>query len=150
MHILICSNNRYDLRLFKEIRWTKKISIFPVGLIGYTQGVSFPIIANKADKASSHDTFNAQNRNDCEVIGFSDAWWGNRKYPVDMAGFAVNVDFLSSRPSHEMPFRVTKEEDGFFERIWKKHVRYFDRRLPELVGGVFRDAGRCNFKNGFE
>ena len=43
-----------------------------------------------------------------------------------------------------------KEEDGFFERIWKKHVRYFDRRLPELVGGVFRDAGRCNFKNGFE
>ena len=34
-----------------------------------------------------------------------------------MAGFAVNVDFLSARPSHEMPFRVTKEEDGFLKSM---------------------------------
>ena len=72
-----------------------------------------------------------------------DAWLEN-KYLI-LAIQPWGMKYASHRCRHGQ-----KEEDGFFEKIWKKHVRYFDRRLPELVGGVFRDAGRCNFKNGFE
>jgi hypothetical protein len=28
------------------------------------------------------------------VIGFTDDWFAQRKWPVDMAGFAVNLNFL--------------------------------------------------------
>ena len=28
------------------------------------------------------------------VIGFTDDWFAQRKWPVDMAGFAVNLEFL--------------------------------------------------------
>ena len=28
------------------------------------------------------------------VIGFTDDWCAQRKWPVDMAGFAVNLEFL--------------------------------------------------------
>ena len=43
-----------------------------------------------------------------------------------------------------------KDQIHFFKEYGKKQVRYFDRRLPELLGGVFRDSGSCNFKSGFE
>lgn len=36
-------DNTFDLRLFNEIRSTKKVSMFPVGLIG-DYGVSSPVI----------------------------------------------------------------------------------------------------------
>ena len=35
-------DNTYDLRLFDEIRWTERVSVFPVGLIGYA--MSSPIV----------------------------------------------------------------------------------------------------------
>jgi beta-1,3-glucuronyltransferase len=31
---------------------------------------------------------------DGKVIGFTDDWFAQRKWPVDMAGFAVNLQFL--------------------------------------------------------
>lgn len=36
-------DNTFDLRLFEEIRHTKRVSMFPVGLIG-EYGVSAPIV----------------------------------------------------------------------------------------------------------
>lgn len=36
-------DNTFDLRLFEEIRNTKRVSMFPVGLIG-DYGVSSPIV----------------------------------------------------------------------------------------------------------
>ena len=36
-------DNTYDLKLFEEIRFTKKVSMFPVGLLG-PQGLSSPIV----------------------------------------------------------------------------------------------------------
>jgi beta-1,3-glucuronyltransferase S len=38
-------DNTFDLRLFDEIRDTKKISMFPVGLIG-DYGISSPVVYN--------------------------------------------------------------------------------------------------------
>lgn len=48
--------------------------MFPVGLVTRL-GVSSPIVAEG------------------KVIGFYDGWIAGRKFPVDMAGFAVNLRF---------------------------------------------------------
>ena len=73
--ILLCAvvyfgddDNTYDLRLFDEIRLTKKVSVFPVGLIGYA--MSTPIVQNN------------KSRNPGRVVGFSDPWFEKRKFPV--------------------------------------------------------------------
>ncbi len=62
-------------RLFDEIRWTSKVSMFPVGLVG-KQGISAPVVRGG------------------RVVGFTDPWIHKRKFPVDMAGFAFNVKLL--------------------------------------------------------
>ena len=57
------------------MRSTKKVSMWPVGLVTHL-GVSSPIVK------------------DGKIVDFYDGWIGGRKFPVDMAGFAINVDFL--------------------------------------------------------
>lgn len=76
----------------------KKVSMWPVGLVTKT-GVSSPIIRNG------------------KLEGFYDGWIGGRKYPVDMAGFAVSVKFLHERPHAKMPFKPGYEEDGFLRSL---------------------------------
>ena len=114
---------RYDLRLFEDIRWTKKISVFPVGLIGY-QAVTSPIVVKKdyknKDEPSNNSSSISHNLSElpsCQVIGFSDPWFANRKFPIDMAGFAANVNFLSSNPHQSMPYKVGYEEDYFLQSL---------------------------------
>ncbi|XP_044764782.1 galactosylgalactosylxylosylprotein 3-beta-glucuronosyltransferase P isoform X2 [Coccinella septempunctata] len=91
-------DNTYDLQLFREIRYTKQVSMFPVGLITKL-GVSSPIVRNG------------------KFTGFYDGWMAGRKFPVDMAGFAVSVKFLLERPKAEMPFKPGYEEDGFLKSL---------------------------------
>ncbi|XP_015599315.1 galactosylgalactosylxylosylprotein 3-beta-glucuronosyltransferase P isoform X2 [Cephus cinctus] len=91
-------DNTYDIALFDEIRKTKKVSMFPVGLCT-KYGLSSPIVKNG------------------KFTGFYDGWIAGRKFPVDMAGFAVNVKFLLERPSATMPFRAGFEEDGFLRSL---------------------------------
>ncbi len=57
---------------FFQIRKTQRVSIFPVGLVSGAP-VSAPIVENG------------------ELNGFYVGWDGNRKFPVDMAGFAFSV-----------------------------------------------------------
>ena len=59
------------------MRWTKKVSMWPVGLVTGL-ALSSPILRNG------------------RMIGFYDGFQGGRKFPVDMAGFAVNIKYLSS------------------------------------------------------
>ncbi|CRK97451.1 CLUMA_CG010840, isoform A [Clunio marinus] len=91
-------DNTYDLDIFDEMRYTKKVSMWPVGLIT-KYGVSSPIVRNGT------------------ISGFYDGWIGGRKFPVDMAGFAVNVNFLISRPNASMPYKPGYEEDGFLKSL---------------------------------
>lgn len=81
-----------------QMRYTKKVSMWPVGLVTKT-GVSSPIIRNG------------------KLDGYYDGWIGGRKYPVDMAGFAVSVKFLHERPKAKMPFKPGYEEDGFLRSL---------------------------------
>lgn len=92
IYLNILTNNNF------QIRKTKTVSMFPVGLCTKF-GLSSPIIKN--------GTF----------AGFYDGWVAGRKFPVDMAGFAVNVEFLLQRPNATMPFRAGYEEDGFLKSL---------------------------------
>ncbi|XP_069183338.1 galactosylgalactosylxylosylprotein 3-beta-glucuronosyltransferase P isoform X2 [Procambarus clarkii] len=91
-------DNTYDIRIFEQMRWTQRVSMFPVGLVTKL-GVSTPIVKNG------------------KVVGFYDGWIAKRKFPVDMAGFAVSVQFLLERPLAFMPYRVGYEEDGFINSL---------------------------------
>ncbi|XP_017878611.1 galactosylgalactosylxylosylprotein 3-beta-glucuronosyltransferase P [Ceratina calcarata] len=91
-------DNTYDIALFDEIRKTKTISMFPVGLCTKF-GLSSPVIKNG------------------KFVGFYDGWIAGRKFPVDMAGFAVSVRFLLQRPNATMPFKAGYEEDGFLKSL---------------------------------
>lgn len=91
-------DNTYDIELFDEIRKTKTVSMFPVGLCTKF-GLSSPILKNG------------------KFAGFYDGWVAGRKFPVDMAGFAVSVSFLQQRPNATMPFRAGYEEDGFLKSL---------------------------------
>lgn len=104
------------------MRYTKKISMFPVGLIGL-YGVSSPMIANG------------------KFTGFYDSLIAGRKFPIDMGGnywkksywvtlhmmvtslchlkiltiigFAVNVKFFLERPGAAMSYNSDYQENGF-------------------------------------
>ncbi|KAL7643435.1 UNVERIFIED_CONTAM: hypothetical protein RMT77_005417 [Armadillidium vulgare] len=91
-------DNTVNVKLFDEIRFTQRVSMFPVGFIGEYR-VSSPIV--KKDK----------------VVGFYDSWIGGRKFAVDMGGFAVNVGFLREHMNATMPYRAGYEEDGFLKSL---------------------------------
>jgi beta-1,3-glucuronyltransferase len=91
-------DNTYDIQLFEEIRTTKRVSMWPVGLCTKF-GLSSPVVVN--------GTF----------VGFYDGWVAGRKFPVDMAGFAVSVEFLLQRPKALMPYKAGFEEDGFLKSL---------------------------------
>lgn len=91
-------DNTFDLRLFSEIRSTEKVSMFPVGLIG-DYGVSSPVVK------------------DGKVIGFYDSWPAKRIFPVDMAGFAVNIEYFLKHPDASMPYKAGYEEDLFLRSL---------------------------------
>ncbi|XP_074095437.1 glucuronyltransferase P [Cotesia typhae] len=103
-------DNTYDLDLFTQIRRTKKVSMFPVGLCTKF-GLSSPVVK------------------DGKFSGFYDGWVAGRRFPVDMAGFAVSVKFLLQRPNATMPYRAGFEEDGFL-----RSLAPFEPREIELLG----------------
>lgn len=72
--------------------------MWPVGLITKL-GISSPVLK------------------DGKFVGFYDGWIAGRKFPVDMAGFAVSVSFLLQRPKAFMPFKPGYEEDGFLKSL---------------------------------
>lgn len=55
-----------------------------------------------------------------KVIGFFDSWLSQRLWPVDMAGFAVGLDYLDKYPNATMPYKAGFEEDGFLKSIGLK------------------------------
>ncbi len=65
------------------------------------------------------------------MIGFSDGWLVKRRFPVDMAGFAVGlgmirravaaIDESDSEVTNDlMPYKAGHEEDLFLRRIGAK------------------------------
>lgn len=59
------------------MRYTKEVSVWPVGLVGGLM-VEKPILNQTTGK----------------VTGWNSAWRPDRPFPIDMAGFAVNLQHL--------------------------------------------------------
>ncbi|XP_009458738.2 galactosylgalactosylxylosylprotein 3-beta-glucuronosyltransferase 3 isoform X2 [Pan troglodytes] len=73
-------DNTYSRELFEEMRWTRGVSVWPVGLVGGLR-------------------FEGPQVQDGRVVGFHTAWEPNRPFPVDMAGFAVALPLLLDKPN---------------------------------------------------
>uniref|UniRef100_A0A6A7G4T9 Galactosylgalactosylxylosylprotein 3-beta-glucuronosyltransferase n=2 Tax=Hirondellea gigas TaxID=1518452 RepID=A0A6A7G4T9_9CRUS len=97
-------DNTYDLRLFEEMRWTKRVSMWPVGLVTGL-ALSSPILR--------HGRF----------LGWYDGYLAGRKFAVDMAGFATNIEFLIKVGDVSMPYRAGGEEEGYLKSL---HISYSD------------------------
>lgn len=83
-------DNTYSLELFEEMRWTKKASVWPVGLVG---GVRFerPIVDENG-----------------KVTSWSTGWRPERPFAIDMAGFAINLKLLIDKPEALFSFEVPR------------------------------------------
>jgi hypothetical protein len=90
-------DNFYDPKLFAEIRKTRRVSVFPVGHLG-PSGIERPIIKKG------------------RVVGW-DAHWLERKYCVDMAGFAFHSDLLMKIDAPLWGFEGRGGEDEFLGKI---------------------------------
>nr|CAD7202186.1 unnamed protein product [Timema douglasi] len=88
-------DNTYGLELFDEMRWTKRVSVWPVGLVGGMM-VERPLVDPKTGRVS----------------GFNSGWRPDRLFPIDMAGFAINLGVLLRAPNAKFSFKV---ERGFQE-----------------------------------
>lgn len=73
-------DNTYDVQLFEEMRFTEKVTVWPVGLVGYLWYES-PVVKNG------------------KVVGWYTYWKPERKFAMDMAGFAVNLQLLKEHPT---------------------------------------------------
>lgn len=62
------------------MRHTKRVSVWPVGLVGGLM-VERPLL-----DSSGH------------VIGWNSVWHPERPFPIDMAGFAINLQWFLKHP----------------------------------------------------
>ncbi|XP_031570191.1 galactosylgalactosylxylosylprotein 3-beta-glucuronosyltransferase 2-like isoform X2 [Actinia tenebrosa] len=94
-------DNTYDVRLFEEMRFIKRVGIWPVAFTGAARW-SGPVCKNG------------------KVIGFHNNWKPWRSFPIDMAGFAINVKLLIKvfpNASFDPEVRPGLMETSFLEQI---------------------------------
>ena len=94
-------DNTYDIRVFEDMRYTKRVSVWPVGLVGGLM-VEKPKVA--ADQT---------------VVGWDVAWSPNRPFAIDMAGFAVNYNHFLGRPKAKFAYQVKR---GYQETEFLRHL----------------------------
>ncbi len=84
-------DNTYDLRIFDEIRKTKKVSVFPVAFIG-TQSISSPVVETREVRGPDGKIHSVK-----KVVGFTDDWFASRKFPMDMAGNSKQASVIGKK-----------------------------------------------------
>jgi len=83
-----------------QMRYTRRVSVWPVGLAGYLRYES-PVV----------------DRRSARVVGWFTAWKPSREYAVDMAGFAVNVKLIVERRTAGFSYSIPRgEQETFFLR----------------------------------
>ncbi|OWF53552.1 galactosylgalactosylxylosylprotein 3-beta-glucuronosyltransferase 1-like [Mizuhopecten yessoensis] len=68
-------DNTYNRKLFEEMRYTQRVSVWPVGLVGGLKHES-PIVKNG------------------KVKGWNAMYMPERNFAIDMAGFGVNINII--------------------------------------------------------
>ncbi|XP_074528258.1 galactosylgalactosylxylosylprotein 3-beta-glucuronosyltransferase 1 [Halichoeres trimaculatus] len=83
-------DNTYSLELFDEMRSTKKVSVWPVAFVG---GLRY-----ESPKVNSFG----------KVYGWKTVFDPHRPFAIDMAGFAVNLHLILSKPQAYFKLRGVK------------------------------------------
>nr|XP_046214605.1 galactosylgalactosylxylosylprotein 3-beta-glucuronosyltransferase 2-like [Oncorhynchus gorbuscha] len=96
-------DNTYSLELFEEMRSTRGVSVWPVGLVSGRR-YERPIV----DKG--------------KVVGWYTGWRPDRPFAIDMAGFAVNLHVVLGNPRALFKRRGSQpgmQESDFLKQITK-------------------------------
>jgi len=91
------------------MRTIKGVGVWPVGLVGGLL-VEKPLINSKG-----------------KVIGWNSAWRPERPFPVDMAGFAINLKLLRNHPNAAFSWDVSR---GFQETAILSQVTTVEQLEP--------------------
>jgi galactosylgalactosylxylosylprotein 3-beta-glucuronosyltransferase 3 len=87
------------------------VSVWPVGLVGGLM-VEMPVLDPKTGR----------------VKGWNSAWRPDRPFPLDMAGFAINLSHFLKHPEAEFSFDA---ERGYQESEILKHLTTRDQLEPK-------------------
>lgn len=96
-------DNTYSLELFEEMRSTRRVAVWPVGLVGGRR-YERPLVEKG------------------KVVGWYTGWRADRPFAIDMAGFAVNLQVVLSNPRALFKRRGAKpgmQESDFLKQITK-------------------------------
>ncbi|XP_056100292.1 galactosylgalactosylxylosylprotein 3-beta-glucuronosyltransferase 1 isoform X2 [Rhinichthys klamathensis goyatoka] len=88
-------DNTYSLELFEEMRWTRKASVWPVAFVG---GLRY-----ESPKINSQG----------KVFGWRTVFDPRRPFAIDMAGFALNLQLIFSKP--QAYFKLKGVKGGYQE-----------------------------------
>ena len=99
-------DNTYSIKLFEEMRHTKGVSVWPVGIVGGLMLEKPKVEWDDQKKLSI-------------VTGWDVAWKPERPFAMDMAGFAVNVRLFLDRPKAKFAYHVRR---GYQESEFLGHL----------------------------
>ncbi|KAM4547115.1 galactosylgalactosylxylosylprotein 3-beta-glucuronosyltransferase 1-like isoform 2-T3 [Fundulus diaphanus] len=104
-------DNTYSLQLFEEMRSTKKVSVWPVAFVGGLRYESPKI--------------NALGK----VFGWKTVFDPQRPFAIDMAGFAVNLGLILSKP--QAYFKLRGVKGGYQESSLLKELVTLNELEPK-------------------
>ncbi|XP_014701331.3 galactosylgalactosylxylosylprotein 3-beta-glucuronosyltransferase 2 isoform X1 [Equus asinus] len=120
-------DNTYSLELFQEMRTTRKVSVWPVGLVGGRR-YERPLVENG------------------KVVGWYTGWRADRPFAIDMAGFAVSLQVILSNP--KAVFKRRGSQPGMQESDFLKQITTVEELEPKasnctkvLISLVLPDHG---------
>ncbi|XP_004605947.1 galactosylgalactosylxylosylprotein 3-beta-glucuronosyltransferase 2 isoform X1 [Sorex araneus] len=103
-------DNTYSLELFQEMRTTRKVSVWPVGLVGGRR-YERPLVENG------------------KVVGWYTGWRADRPFAIDMAGFAVSLQVILSNP--KAVFKRRGSQPGMQESDFLKQITTVEELEPK-------------------
>ncbi|XP_030054870.1 galactosylgalactosylxylosylprotein 3-beta-glucuronosyltransferase 2 [Microcaecilia unicolor] len=103
-------DNTYSLELFHEMRTTRKVSVWPVGLVGGRR-YERPIVENG------------------KVVGWYTGWRADRPFAIDMAGFAVSLQVILANP--KAVFKRRGSQPGMQESDFLKQITTVEELEPK-------------------
>uniref|UniRef100_A0A6J0T5V9 Galactosylgalactosylxylosylprotein 3-beta-glucuronosyltransferase n=1 Tax=Pogona vitticeps TaxID=103695 RepID=A0A6J0T5V9_9SAUR len=103
-------DNTYSLELFQEMRTTRKVSVWPVGLVGGRR-YERPVVEKG------------------KVVGWYTGWRAGRPFAIDMAGFAVSLQVILSNP--KAVFRRHGSQPGMQESDFLRQITTMEELEPK-------------------
>nr|XP_004653115.1 galactosylgalactosylxylosylprotein 3-beta-glucuronosyltransferase 2 [Jaculus jaculus] len=103
-------DNTYSLELFQEMRSTRKVSVWPVGLVGGRR-YERPLVENG------------------KVVGWYTGWRADRPFAIDMAGFAVSLQVILANP--KAVFKRRGSQPGMQESDFLKQITTVEELEPK-------------------